>query len=70
MMRNEGKAAEEKAGVEINCLFCRHFFITHEAGFPYGCRAAGFKSRSMPSREMLLNSGIVCQIFAEKEKIR
>ncbi|HNY65855.1 MAG TPA: uracil-DNA glycosylase [Deltaproteobacteria bacterium] len=52
----------------INCFSCRHFYITHDARFPYGCRAGGFMSRLMPSREMLLNSGIECQFFEPKEK--
>ncbi len=51
---------------EINCLACAHFYITHDAGFPYGCRAAGFKSRSMPSREMYAHSGMDCQFFTGK----
>lgn len=53
---------------QINCYACRHFYITYEPKFPYGCRAVGFKSRLMPSQEMVNNSGIECQLFTEKDK--
>lgn len=53
---------------EINCFSCRHFYITYDPRFPYGCRAAGFKSRGMPSREMMANSQMACQFFAVKGK--
>ncbi|MHB8772367.1 MAG: uracil-DNA glycosylase [Syntrophales bacterium] len=55
---------------EIDCFCCRFFFITYEQQFPYGCRAARFKSRRMPSREMSASSGMDCQFFSEKEKNR
>lgn len=53
---------------EINCFSCRYFYITYDPQFPYGCRAARFKSRQMPSKEMSANSGIDCQFFAGKGK--
>ncbi len=58
---------EEK---EINCLSCAYFYITYDVGFPYGCRVAGFKSRSMPSREMYAHSGMDCQLFTGKGRLR
>jgi hypothetical protein len=54
----------------MDCFSCRHFYITYEPPFPYGCRAAGFKSRRTPSQEMFASSGIDCQFFAKKEKRR
>ena len=56
--------------VGIDCFSCSHFYITYDPPFPYGCRAVGFKSRRMPSQEMLASSGIDCQYFVEKEKRR
>ena len=56
--------------VGIDCFSCSHFYITYDPPFPYGCRAVGFKSRQMPSQEMLASSGIDCQYFVEKEKRR
>ena len=54
----------------MNCLFCGNFFITHEANFPYGCRAMGFKSARMPSVDVYDNSGMDCALFVRKERGR
>jgi hypothetical protein len=64
------KTGKQTVRIEINCLSCRHFFITYDPRFPYGCRAVGFKSRLLPAQEMYKNSGLVCQLFEEKEKDR
>jgi len=61
---------QERQETEINCFSCSHFYITYDVDFPYGCRAAGFRSRLMPSKEMYFNSGMECQLFAVKEKLR
>ncbi|HBL24486.1 MAG TPA: uracil-DNA glycosylase [Deltaproteobacteria bacterium] len=55
-------------GTTPGCFSCIHFHITHDKGFPYGCKAMGFKSRLIPSREVLLSSGIECQMFAPKKR--
>lgn len=55
---------------KINCFTCGNFYITHDKGFPYGCGAMGFKSKIMPSREVLSNSGIQCQAFLAKKERR
>jgi len=57
---------QENRNADPRCFACRHFFITYDPQFPYGCRVVGFKSRSMPSREMAVNSGIECQFFTQK----
>ena len=61
-------AEQKNQQTEINCFTCRHFYITYDPHFPYGCRAVGFKSRLMPAKEMYLNSGIECLLFEEKDK--
>ena len=53
-----------------NCLSCKHFYITYDQHFPYGCRGAGFKSRFLPSMEMIANSGMECQLFMEKTECK
>jgi hypothetical protein len=63
-------AGEKTGRPEIPCFSCRHFHITYDPAFPYGCRAARFKSRLMPSAEMVANSGLECQLFEEKGKRR
>ncbi len=57
-----------KQETKIDCFSCLYFFITYDPQFPYGCRAARFKSRRMPSKEVFLSSGIDCQFFTRKEK--
>jgi len=60
------RKTQNNQATEVNCFSCAHFFITHEADFPYGCRAVGFKSRPLPARVMYVHSGIECQLFKEK----
>lgn len=61
-------ALKNVAEKEDSCLHCMHYFITHEVTFPYGCRALAFKSRRMPSREVLAASHEPCQVFRAKER--
>ncbi len=60
------KNTEEK----INCLKCRHFYITWDKNFPNGCKAMRFKSRQMPSVDTEQSSGVPCLRFAPKEPNR
>ena len=49
-----------------DCIKCKNYFITHEPGRPYGCRAMAFKSRINPARLVYQTSGIDCQLFSQK----
>jgi hypothetical protein len=51
-----------------NCLKCIHYFITHDPGRPYGCRAMAFKSRTNPARLVCESSGIICQLYTPKKR--
>jgi len=55
-----------KAVLQVNCLACRHFYITYEPSHPYGCRVLAFKSKEMPSRVVYASSGIECQAYTPK----
>jgi hypothetical protein len=73
MRKNDPGAALSVTGQkpqpkEINCFSCHHFNITYDRNFPYGCRAAGFRSRLMPSREMYVNSRLECLLFKKKRE--
>jgi hypothetical protein len=48
------------------CYRCKHFFITYEKSFPYGCRGFAMKSKRLPSLEVLRASQSECSLFAEK----
>ena len=50
----------------IQCARCKHYFVTWDPNFPKGCRAYGFKSRTMPSQAVLSSSGKPCMSFEEK----
>jgi hypothetical protein len=59
---------KNKDGMQhINCFFCKHFYITHNQRYPYGCRIIGFKSARMPSVDVFLNSDMECGLFSQKE---
>lgn len=50
----------------VNCMKCRHFYVTWDEQFPRGCRAHGFKTREMPSAVVLRSSGFHCLKFEDK----
>jgi hypothetical protein len=52
-----------------NCAKCKHYYITWDKKFPYGCRAMGFKSKEMPAIAVLNNSGMDCLRFMAKKII-
>ena len=56
------------ANAKINCFQCVHFYITHDPGFPYGCRIMGFKSLQLPSVVAFTSSQMECQSFSQKTK--
>ncbi len=51
---------------KINCIKCKHFFVTYEPRRPYGCRAYGFKGAKMPSVIVYQSSGMECESFELK----
>lgn len=51
----------------VDCRKCRHYYITWDKKFPYGCRAMGFKSGHTPSLDVVNASGTVCMRFEEKQ---
>nr|WP_090667678.1 uracil-DNA glycosylase [Paenibacillus tianmuensis] len=54
--------------MKINCLKCKHFYVTWDPGFPRGCRAYGFKTTDMPSALVMRSSGKPCLSYEEKIK--
>lgn len=55
---------------KINCRNCLHFFITWDMKFPYGCKALNFKSKSIPSVDVKISSGIDCLKYEEKKNAK
>ncbi|KKI89626.1 uracil-DNA glycosylase [Bacillus sp. SA1-12] len=50
----------------VNCIKCRHFFVTWDRMYPNGCRAYGFKSASRPAIMVRKSSGITCLKYEPK----
>ncbi len=50
----------------VNCLKCRHYFITWDQNKSRGCRAFGFKSQELPSLVVFRTSGQKCMKYSLK----
>jgi hypothetical protein len=51
-----------------DCSRCVHYYITHEASFPYACHALGFKSKRKPHLDVLEASGEYCRAYQLRNK--
>jgi len=51
-----------------NCWDCRHLSITWDVRMPYGCKLMGFRSKVIPSMEVLRTDGRFCGGFSAKPK--
>lgn len=49
-----------------NCWQCRHFAVSWDPSLPYLCRLMGFKSRVVPSIEVMRADGQRCRGFIPK----
>lgn len=49
-----------------NCWECCHLAITWDVRLPYGCKFMGFRSKVIPSLEVLRNDGRFCSAFSPK----
>ena len=49
-----------------DCWACRHLVITWDKRMPYGCKLFGFRSKSLPSLEVLRIDGRHCGGFVAK----
>lgn len=52
----------------INCIACKHYFVTWDMKFPKGCRAFQFKTPNLPSLDVFRSSGEACLKFEDKRK--
>jgi hypothetical protein len=49
-----------------NCWECRNLAITWDVRMPYGCKLMGFRSKVVPSVEVLRTDGRFCGGFSPK----
>lgn len=66
----EGMPTEKKRlsknSPTTQCHACRHYYVTWDKQFPHGCKAMGFKSKTLPAFMVRNASGINCLLFGEK----
>ena len=53
-----------------SCIKCVSYFVTHDSVNPHGCRFLGFKSKQNPATLVFSSSGIECQFFKSKNKVK
>ena len=44
----------------VKCHGCSFFYITYKQSKPYGCKAYGFISKTLPAKVVFDSSGIKC----------
>lgn len=52
---------------QFQCSRCKHYYITWDKNFPYGCKAMQFKGRQIPCVAVKQASGKPCFSFEEKQ---
>ncbi|RFU67969.1 uracil-DNA glycosylase [Bacillus sp. V59.32b] len=55
---------------KINCMTCKHYYVTWDPHFPKGCKAFQFKTSAIPSQEVLRSSGQRCMKYEKKHVIK
>lgn len=60
-------SAPAAASDNNSCHRCKHYYITHDARFRYGCRALDFKSQRQPVLDVMAASGQPCHYFRNKK---
>jgi hypothetical protein len=68
-MESKKAAAPDSKAQFSNCLECKHYFITWDPKFPYGCRGMHFKSKRQPQLDVLESSGQTCLMFVKKKRV-
>lgn len=64
MKATEGGAPKPTKGP--NCWDCRYLAITWDTRMPYGCKFMGFRSKVIPSIEVMRTDGRFCGAFSPK----
>lgn len=50
-----------------SCMGCRHYYITYDTRFPYGCQLLGFKSKRQPVVEVIAATAKGCHGFTPRK---
>ena len=60
------KLKKDEMMQKINCKRCSYYYVTWDKNQPHGCKAFGFKSKAIPSIEVLKNSAKPCTYYKQK----
>lgn len=52
----------------IICQKCVNYYVTWEPNNPHGCKAYGFKSKTIPSVVVKRSSGTDCNFYQLKQR--
>lgn len=52
----------------VDCVQCKHYYVTWDKDFPKGCKLFGFKSKNAPSYLVYEATGAPCEHCEEKRK--
>lgn len=61
---------KDSAVARPDCFKCIYLEITWDPVMPYACWGLNFKSKLIPWREVVISSGLPCQLFEPKPKKR
>jgi hypothetical protein len=50
----------------VDCRKCAHFKVIWEKDRPYACSAFGFKTSTMPSKQVYIAASKECDLFVQK----
>jgi hypothetical protein len=61
-------SSKKKQEERPECIRCKHYYVTWDPNFPYGCRAFGFKSKVAPYLEVYSASQKRCLKFEARSR--
>ncbi len=53
--------------MKVNCLNCKHFYVTWDSNAPKGCHLYGFKTIQLPSTIVYQETKRECLSFIKKK---
>ncbi|GMO18667.1 MAG: hypothetical protein LBG79_02120 [Spirochaetaceae bacterium] len=65
-----GPKQEKKIAKPPDCLKCVHFSVSWDAVFPRSCAVFEFKTKQLPSVEVLRATGTNCPSFQLKKGLK
>ena len=51
---------------KVNCMKCKHYYVTWDPSFPKGCKLYGFKTSRLPASLVYESTGKQCESYEER----